>query len=165
MNSAEAFLDHCMKRMMTLLRGRETDNFDHDRFSPEGIPEEAFSLRANVNYLYFLLQNHKALAEAEQVFADAASRALFRDLIEFRLVGHLHKRLPTNTSTYWTARAQALALPSTPSPFAARVERNGLGYQIERVAVPSGARTLNIDCWKVAAPISFAISTTSIGTV
>jgi FkbM family methyltransferase len=145
----ELVADYFIKRMILLLRQREEDNFDYDRFGSNNDQNYEFDVGRHRAYFYFLLQHFPAISAAYAVFEDEASCALYKDLIEYRLVGHHHKRLPTHSVHYQELRQKTLALESVPSPFAAQVMQNGLGLPLETVFIPFQGKTLAVDCWKL----------------
>jgi hypothetical protein len=64
-----------------------------------------------------LLLHSEEYARAYDVLADAESRALFVQLVAYRLLGHRHVRLPPNRPEVWAVRARVEALPSRPTEF------------------------------------------------
>jgi len=141
--------------MMLLLRQSEENNFDHIRFSASPEKEHSFDVNYHRSHLYFLLNNFQYVSAVHDIFKDEASRSLYRDIIEYRLVGHLHKRLPTNTPKYHAATSRAQNLESAPSIFNSRVQRSALSLPLETVSVPFQGRTLQVDCWKLGCRDTF----------
>ena len=91
----QQWLDNLLKRMFQLMHNVEQDNFDPDRY--RGIPPNAFFADRHAAYLTFLLSNAERFFHSRQLLEDEASRALYDQLILFRLLGHIHVRLPFNT--------------------------------------------------------------------
>ena len=145
--------DRLLTRMIVLLRRRETNNFDHDRFDATGVSEDQFDATDKKNELLYALENFDALMRAQDVLEDDASCALFEDLIEYRLVGHHHKRLPTS-SAYWEAREKALALKWEPSVLGNDSRFSLIGHALECVHIPYRGRVLMLECPGLAARIS-----------
>jgi FkbM family methyltransferase len=91
--SSKTWLASIFEEMFRLMHNQEQDNFDDHRFSPEH--RNAFFYENHAFYLAFLVENADAFYAARGLFADQASRGLFDRLILYRLLGHLHVRLPT----------------------------------------------------------------------
>src|SRR5271165_2890790 len=97
-SSSKTWLASIFQEMFRLMHNQEQDNFDDFRF-PEQL-RNAFFYDAHARYLSFLVQNANAFHAARELFEDLASRDLFDNLVLFRLLGHLHVRLPvTNRET------------------------------------------------------------------
>ena len=70
----------------------EVDNFDAFRY--QGIAPDTFFLTQHAQYLSNFADHWELFFQARQLLADEPSRSLFDRLILFRLLGHLHVRLP-----------------------------------------------------------------------
>jgi len=100
------------------LQQRQTDNYDASRFSFDGVDRSSvFELEYHTKNLCFFVVNYERLHAVSLLFEDEASRALFVELILWRLAGHLHVKLSTNNQRYWKLFEEALAVPSEPSRF------------------------------------------------
>jgi len=91
-SSPKEWLASIFKEMFRLMHNQEQDNFDDFRY-PEA-QRSAFFYDAHAWYLSFLVENADAFHGARNVLEDQASRDLFDRLILYRLLGHLHVRLP-----------------------------------------------------------------------
>jgi FkbM family methyltransferase len=91
----ERWLEDLIVRMFHLLHNFEQDNFDADRYRNE--PPNAFFADRHAAYFAFFLKNVERFFQARQLLDDEASRTLYDQLILFRVLGHLHARLPFNT--------------------------------------------------------------------
>jgi FkbM family methyltransferase len=91
----ERWLEELLVRMFHLLHSFEVDNFDSDRYRNQ--PPNAFFADHHAGYFTFLLKNTESFFHSRQLLLDEASRALYDQLILFRVLGHLHVRLPFNT--------------------------------------------------------------------
>src|SRR5437867_3661050 len=89
------WLDELIFRMFELMHNFEQDNFDADRYRNE--PANAFFADRHAVYFSFLLKNIEQFFRARQLLQDEPSRALYDQLLLFRVLGHLHVRLPFNT--------------------------------------------------------------------
>jgi len=96
---------------------REEDNFDHDRWQ-EGIDavlKQEAALREATSA--DLSANSASYEAVWQFLEDDRSRDWMLQLTAYRLLGHRHVRLRTNTSKHWEVRTAVKALPSKPSEF------------------------------------------------
>ena len=93
-------------RAFMLMHRSEPDNFDAVRY--RGRPSNEFFYDQHADYFLMLLRNVDRFHHARQLLADDASRALFDTLVLYRILGHLHVRLPFNTpeNRAQVARAQ-----------------------------------------------------------
>jgi FkbM family methyltransferase len=90
----QQWLDEILERVFQLIHNIEHDNFDSDRYPNE--PPNVFFYERHVAYFKFLIKNVEHFFAARQLFTDDVSRALYDQLILFRILGHLHVRLPFN---------------------------------------------------------------------
>ena len=90
--SSKAWLATIFREMFRLMHNLEKDNFDDHRYPPDH--RDAFFYENHAFYLAFLVENADAFHAARGLLADEASRDLFDRLILYRLLGHLHVRLP-----------------------------------------------------------------------
>jgi FkbM family methyltransferase len=70
----------------------EEGNFDAYRY--QGMAPDTFFLTQHAQYLSNFVDHWESFFRARQLLADETSRTLFDRLILFRLLGHLHVRLP-----------------------------------------------------------------------
>ena len=84
---ASIFLD-----MFRSMHEHERDNFDEFRYP--AAHRSAFFYELRASYLSFVVEHADAFHSARGLLADHASRNLFDKLVLFRLLGHLHVRLP-----------------------------------------------------------------------
>ena len=94
-SSADAWLNGLIVDMFKLIHHFEPDNFDSARY--RGMPANTFFYQSHAAYFSFLLKNSLRFHQARQLLADERSKTLFDQLVLFRLLGHLHVRLPFNT--------------------------------------------------------------------
>jgi FkbM family methyltransferase len=91
----QQWLDDLVDRMFQLMHKVEQDNFDATRY--RDMPANAFFADRHSHYFAFLLKNVEHFFHARQLLEDETSRALYDQLILFRVLSHLHVRLPFNT--------------------------------------------------------------------
>lgn len=117
------------------VHSHQEGNIDFDRW-PGGAAEidpqhEALSRST----LQDLLVNPQGYAAAHDLFEDDYSRELFVKVIAFRLLGHAHVRLPTNSSERREALARIKAVPSRPVSESPPVTAYELEFAGERIDV------------------------------
>ncbi len=83
-----------LARMFELMHAHEQDNFDADRYL--GVAPNVFFYDRHAAYFSFLLDNVEQFYQARMLLVDEASRALYDQLLLFRVLGHMHVRLPFN---------------------------------------------------------------------
>jgi FkbM family methyltransferase len=87
-----AWLASIFEEMFRLMHNQEQDNFDDQRYPAEH--RNAFFYEKHAFYLTFVVENADAFYAARDLLVDQSSRDLFDQLIVYRLLGHLHVRLP-----------------------------------------------------------------------
>ena len=93
--ACEGWIDGLFVQMFRLMHTFEQDNFDSNRYRT--VAPNAFFADYHAGYLSFLLKNASSFHRTRELMEDETSRALFDQLILFRLLGHTHVRLPFNT--------------------------------------------------------------------
>ncbi len=149
----QAFLDVVLALLIERVETRVQDNFDTaypaDSFAEGG----AACVAKRAAYLRFLFEHHERLFVTYARLADEESRALFVDLILFRILGYEHVRLPSNTPAYWAARRACGELSAARSPL------NGLpgGANLAHFEIMLGERPLRVDCFRANVFFSFIL--------
>jgi FkbM family methyltransferase len=92
--TAEQWLRWVFLAMYERMHRIEEDNFDAVRY--KGIPPNAFFADQHAGYLAFLVAHAGDFFRTRTLLVDETSRLLFDQLVLFRLLGHLHVRLPYN---------------------------------------------------------------------
>lgn len=147
------FLDFVLTTMYCRMHDRLSDNFD-DSYPPLGVQKELqFNVDVHKNYMRFFIDNYERLFHAWTCLDDEYSKQLFVGLILFRLLGHLHARIPIDGERFWKLRADSRSLPAAPSPFAVAFTQT----PIERFSVPLPATVIEVDCWRANVFYSFYI--------
>lgn len=148
MTSAGAFLDRLLDRYLQAMHARTADNYDAHRFGPDGAAR--FEVVPHREYLKFVVVHHARLFETWQRLADARSRALFEQLLLYRMAGHLHVRLDANGPERAAAWKRAPTLAIGPAAFHTE-GRNPL----QRFAVPFRGVPITVDLSARAVSASF----------
>jgi len=92
--ACERWQNELIARMFESMYRFEEDNFSAERFV--GVSPNAFFPGRHAAYFTFLLKHIRQFHQARMLLADEASRVLYDQLLLFRLLGHLHVRLPFN---------------------------------------------------------------------
>jgi hypothetical protein len=102
MSDESAWRLETFRQMMIAMHKIEADNFDALRY--QGVPATTFFVDMHAGYLNYFVEHSADFFRARQLLADAASRELFDLLIRYRLLGHLHVRLPLSDPVKKEAR-------------------------------------------------------------
>ena len=139
-----------LRKLLGCLRERVSGNYDARRFSLDGVDRsEVFDLAHQHENLCFFIAHQDEFQQVASLLQDTVSRDLLIELILWRLAGHLHVKLSTNTERYWKVQEQAYAFPGHPS----RLAFQGIFGPLKHYeGVPFLGRELTADCW----PISLA---------
>jgi FkbM family methyltransferase len=135
----QSWLDELFIRMFRAMHTHEADNFDADRY--RGVPPTAFYADHHAGYLSFLVKNAESFHGSRTLLADAISKELFDQLILFRLLGHLHVRLPFNTPEALHQRSVTETWKIEDTPDA------GLLGPLAIYAVPVDGMEIRVKCW------------------
>ncbi len=127
-------------RMFERMHHSEPDNFAADRYL--GQPPNWFFYERHAEYFLFFLRNAEGFFHSRQLLEDEESRTLFDSLVLFRMLGHLHVRLPFNTpeNRAQIAIAQSWWLEDT--------DDTGAFGPLAIFAVPGSDGTMRIKGWK-----------------
>ena len=73
---------------------QETDNYDYQRFSYDGIDRsKIFNSEEHQYFLNWLFENFQNIFKAYSFLEDDESKKIYKELIVYRLLGHLHCKL------------------------------------------------------------------------
>jgi FkbM family methyltransferase len=146
MNQPNEFFDYIITQFFARMHEYPADNYDALRFSYDGVDRShEFDVGMHKAYLYFFLQNFTSLHGGYLRMEDERSKKLFLDLILFRLAGHLHVKLDTNTDVHWILRGQADRVPASPSS----IQYAGMFGPVQHFDdVPFAKKRLKVDCWR-----------------
>jgi FkbM family methyltransferase len=90
------WLDALLIRIFRAIHTIERDNFDANRYRGQS-PGDFFA-EHHARYFSFLLRNLAQFFQSRQLLEDEPSRSLFDQLVLYRILGHMHVRLPFNNS-------------------------------------------------------------------
>jgi FkbM family methyltransferase len=132
-----------------LLQAHETvpDNYDPVRFGYDGVDRShQFDVGRHAAYLKFFFDNASALCDVWRALDDDESRRLFRRLILYRLLGHLHVAIRPGAD--WANEDALYAKARTYDRGESRLGVRGMFGPIHHhTDVPAAQGTLALDCW------------------
>lgn len=139
MERADEWLDWVTTQMFGLMHNVEADNFDSERY--RGQDPNTFFYGGHASYFSVLRRNAANFFAARDLLADVASKDLFDWLVLFRLLGHLHVRLPLDTPRMLGAYsvAEQWRVGDT--------DESGILGPLSMYAVPVGDDVLCMQCW------------------
>jgi len=146
----DAWLRAIIVRMFELMHHLEQDNFDTARY--RGIAPNTFFFERHADYFGFFLKNAANFFRARCLLSDNQSQALFDQLILFRILGHMHVRLPFNTPG-------VLDYDSAVRPWKIK-DTNDVGMfgPLALFAIPTDSGELRMKCWSGNVAASFLYS-------
>jgi FkbM family methyltransferase len=132
----EALIAEMFRRMHTF----EQNNFDAVRYA--GVPPNAFFADLHSAYFSFLMEHWDEFYRARSLLEDQSSKQLFDQLLLFRILGHLHIRLPYNNAETngFNEIAEAWKVETT--------QDQTMFGPLEIYSVPSQGGVLKFKCWK-----------------
>ena len=143
--SVAEFVDLVLHGFYQAMHALPKDNYDALRFSADGIDRSnVFDIGERKMFLTWFMVNHDKLYRTFNLFGDNESKTLYFHLILFRLLGHLHVKLPTNNPAHWEARAATeREVRRRPSRF----QYTGVLGPLENFALEFEGRAVTLDCW------------------
>ncbi|MBX2833442.1 MAG: FkbM family methyltransferase [Micavibrio sp.] len=111
---AEEFLLEVFQAHNKIITERNYDDFVFRALGESGESGEAFA-RAQYPQLLAFIKDSAQYEAAYSVLEDGRSKALFKQVLLFRILGHKHVKLPSNTPFYWEMRERAQNIAQTSS--------------------------------------------------
>jgi len=148
-SDAGQWRDALIKRMFRLIHAREPDNFDAVRYRGEN--PDAFYFERHASYFSFFLQNAEQFHQARALLEDEFSRDYYDQLLLFRMLGHLHVRLPFNTPKN---RALAAIAPTWKIHDTDDIGPYG---PLALFSVPTDGADIAVKCWKENVEATFLV--------
>lgn len=135
----ETWLNRLIADIFKLMHHFEQDNFDSERYP--GVPSNTFFYDRHAAYFAFFLKHVSSFFDARQLLCDEQSKEIFDQLILFRILGHLHVRLPFNTpeATNYHAITDQWKIEDTQ-------DKSSLGT-LAIFAVPFDEGPMRLKCW------------------
>lgn len=145
MENVSKFIDHLVSNMIIDFHTSQTDNYDASRFSADGVDRShEFDIVLSKMTIVDLIRNAERYFDVYTKIVDPTSRSLFIDLLRYRMAGHLHVRLPTNSPEFFQRIATIPGTVASPSRLAIEGQFGVMGH----FSVPVGERTIELDCWE-----------------
>jgi len=152
MENVSKFIDHLVSTMIVDFHTAQSDNYDAGRFSSDGVDRsQSFDIVMSKMTIVDLIRNAERYFSVYSMIADSTSRALFLDLLRYRMAGHLHVRLPTNTPEFHAKANLPLGTIKAPS----RLPISGQFGVMGHFSVPVGDKVVELDCWEGGAGFAF----------
>jgi FkbM family methyltransferase len=144
MENVSKFIDHLVSNLIIDFHTAQTDNYDASRFSADGVDRSGeFDIVLSKMTIVDLIRNAEKYFAAYQQIVDPTSRQLFIDLLRYRMAGHMHVRLPTNTPDFF----QHILPPPGTVRTESRLPIAGSFGEMGHFSVPVGDRAVELDCW------------------
>lgn len=123
----------------------QENNWDYDRFQISGNDHtnKQLFIDAYSYHLQFLFQNQESLQQVHEILSDSESKNWLTNLLLFRILGHLHFRLPTNNEQHWQNRQKAKEMIVSESD----LDYSGILGKLQKYAVSFEEQYITIDCW------------------
>ena len=138
-NPMDEWFRKMVTRMFELMHMSEHDNFDAARYS--GLPENAFYFQAHADYFLFFEHHRHEFFATRCLLRDRVSQDLFDQLLLFRMLGHLHVRLPFNNPPKGNYRETINKWRVNGSG------ESGLSGELSLFVVPVGEEAVCMKCW------------------
>ncbi len=120
------------------------DNYDAARYSFDGIDRsDQFLMREHMFFLDWFFANQAEIYEAYTHLADDESREIYRDLLIYRLVGHLHYRV---RSTVHTTRDKCAQLAQVAVAQPSKLPMTGMFGALKHYDFEWEGKRYTIDC-------------------
>jgi FkbM family methyltransferase len=144
---ADEFLRSLLKDFYVLAHHSAADNYDYARYSHDGVDRSTqLNVAMHAQFLPFLIRHAAEFRDAAAALADGESAGLYRRLLLYRLLGHLHVVIRDGHGWSAEARLHEQARQYDRGESALRVESPFGGLRHHRdVPAPGGAVAL--DCW------------------
>jgi FkbM family methyltransferase len=121
----------------------ESNNYDRDRWSNDGVDRSrGVSPRLSFRQLKAVFGDQDGFEKTWRLLGDETSKRWLENLLAYRILSHLHVRLPTNTRQHWSLRAQA----KTMRRCATDVPRFWMFGPLERFTIDFEHQHLTIEC-------------------
>ncbi|MDM9583773.1 FkbM family methyltransferase [Nostoc sp. GT001] len=139
------FINDIIHEFYINIHSFQENNWDYDMFqtlSNDHTNRQIF-IDSYSYYLKFLFQNQENLQQVHEILADSESKNWLTNLLLFRMVGHLHFKLPTNNEQHWRDRQKAKEMIVSESD----TDYSGIFGELQKYAVSFEDQYITIDCW------------------
>ncbi len=133
------WVDEMLLKVFRSMHSFEQDNFDASRF--RGVSPATFFFEKHARYLSLYMRHGAEFYRARNLLVDDVSRGLFDSLVLFRILGHLHVRLPFDRDT------NERALRKSADWKVGETDDEGLLGLLARYDVPTDAGPIRMKGW------------------
>ena len=144
MENVATFVDEILFDYYQKIHQYEENNWDIYRFGFDGIDRSKdFNIQRHLNYFKFFISNADGIFSNYLLLTDNESKQWLKNIILFRLLGHLHVRLLTNTSAYWNSceNVKNMSLGNSDLNF------EGLLGPLSKFKINFENHEISLDCW------------------
>lgn len=144
MESEAGFVDEILLNYYQRIHQHEKNNWDIYRFGFDGIDRSKdFNIEKHLNYLKFFIHNTDRIFSSYLLLSDNESKLWLKYIILFRLLSHLHVRLPTNTPAFWNSCEYARKTSIGPS----ELDFSGVLGPLSKFKINFENHEIKLDCW------------------
>lgn len=147
--AAEAWYKSMVEMFYRAIHKKEEDNYDIEMHGFGNPP--SFDFDRHCQYFQVFTQNFAHFYNSRILLESAQSRDLFDLLILYRLLGHLHIRLPLSTPHLWKAKADIRKF------FVQETEDSGLLGPLCVFSFAYENQPVKVKCWEVNLFHSFVL--------
>lgn len=138
------FIDDIIGCFYQSIHNLQENNWDYDRFYYlDKDASRRFFIEQHSYYLKFFFKYSEKLNNVYNLLGDAESKNWLKNILLFRMLGHIHWRLPTNNETHWKAREISRELIVSESD----LEYTGLFGKLNKHLIKFEDQSINLDCW------------------
>lgn len=143
----QLFLQSILKEFYTLAHTLVPNNYDALRFSHDGIDRsKEFQLGMHTAYLEYFIENWESFYTTFLLLHDSESRELFKRLILFRLLGHLHVRIKNDVTAETERRDLDMVKRFAIHDSDLKVSEM-FGRLLHFEGIPFMGEKVKVDCW------------------
>ena len=144
MENVAVFVDEIFSNYYQRIHQYEENNWDIYRFGFDGIDRSKdFNIEKHLNYLKFFINNTGRIFTSYLLLSDNESKIWLKYIILFRLLSHLHVKLPTNTPGFWNACEYAKKASIGPS----ELDLSGILGPLLKFKINFENHEIKLDCW------------------
>jgi len=144
MENEAAFVDEILWNYYQKIHQYMENNWDIYRFGFDGIDRSKdFDINKHLNYFKFIFTNTGHIFNSYSLLSDDESKKWLNNIILFRLLSHLHVKLPTNTPTFWKSCENVKKLDMGPS----ELDFSGIMGPLSKFKINFENHEIALDCW------------------
>jgi FkbM family methyltransferase len=149
MEKVATFVDEILLDYYLKIHQYEENNWDIYRFGFDGINRSRdFNIRKHLDYFKFFINNANRIYASYLLLSDKESKKWLKYIILFRLLSHLHVRLPTNTPFFWNSCEYVKKMSIGPS----ELKFSGMFGPLSKFKVNFENYEIKLDCgWRSVA--------------